>query len=147
MKVILKENVDKLGKKGEIVEVKDGFGRNYLIPQKLADFATKTSIKAYQEQLKVGEKKETAALKHAEGVAAKLKDLSLTVAVAAGDDDKLFGSVTNQNVADLLKEKGYEIDKHDISIDEPIKALGIYTVSVKVYKTVKAEVKLWVVKE
>lgn len=147
MKLILKEDVEKLGNKGEIVEVKDGYGRNFLIPQKKADFATKAAIRAYNDQQKIAEKKEHAAMAKAEKLAKKLSGQSVTAVVAAGEDDKIFGSVTNQNVADLLKEKAYDIDKHDITLPENIKSLGSYKVSVKVFKSVKAEVTLWVIKE
>lgn len=147
MKIILKENVEKLGTKGEIVEVKDGYGRNYLIPQGKAEFATEAAVRSYNEQLKMNEKKEQASFKKAEKLATKLSGQSITAVVSAGEDDKIFGSVTSQNVADLLKEKGYEIDRHDITLPEAIKSLGSYKVSVKVFKSVKAEVTLWVIKE
>ena len=146
MKIILTENVDKLGNSGEIVEVKDGFARNYLLPRGLAEMATKSAVKAYNEQQKLAEKKEAATLVNAQKLADKLSKTSITATVTVGEDDKIFGSITNQNIADLLAEKGFEVDRHNITIPEAIKALGTYTVQVKLYKTVKADVKLWVIK-
>lgn len=147
MKLILTENVDKVGAQGEIVNVKAGFGRNYLIPRGLATIATPAAVQAIEEEAKIKAKKQEAAKKAAEKLAAKLSSVSITATVAAGEDDKIFGSVTAQNIADLLAEKGYEIDRHNIVIAEPIKALGVYNIPVKVFHDVKAEVKLWVIKE
>lgn len=147
MKLILTENVDKVGVKGEIVTVKAGYGRNYLLPRGLATAATRSAIQAIEEEAKTLAKKQESAKKAAEKMAAKLSTISITATVAAGEDDKIFGSVTAQNIADLLAEKGYEIDRHTIVISEPIKALGVYNIPIKVYHDVKAEIKLWVIKE
>ena len=103
MKILLLENIDKLGNKGEIVRVKDGFARNYLLPQKKASLATKSSIRVYEEQLKIHEKKEIGKKKTAEVLAKKINGVSVTTTVTAGEDDKIFGSVTTQNISDLLK--------------------------------------------
>ncbi|MDD3095220.1 MAG: 50S ribosomal protein L9 [Candidatus Neomarinimicrobiota bacterium] len=147
MKIILTKDVEKLGKTGDIVKVKDGYGRNYLIPKALGVPATAAAMKM-SEQLKALEsKKAKKAEGQAQSLAKKLKDISVTATMKAGEEDKLFGAVTAQIIADLLAEKGIEINKHDIVLDEPIKELGVYDVPVKVGAGVKAEIKVWVVKE
>lgn len=147
MKIILTKDVEKLGKAGDIVKVKDGYARNYLIPRALGVAATATTLKL-AEQLKAQEnKKAKKAELQAQSLAKKLKDISVTATMKAGEEDKLFGAVTAQIIADLLAEKGIEINKHDILLDEPIKELGVYDVPVKAGAGVKAEIKVWVVKE
>lgn len=147
MKIILTKDVEKLGKAGDIVKVKDGYARNYLIPRMLGVAATATSLKL-AEQLKAQEnKKAKKAELQAQSLAKKLKDISVTATMKAGEEDKLFGAVTAQIIADLLAKKGIEINKHDILLEEPIKELGIYDVPVKAGAGVKAEIKVWVVKE
>ncbi|MBN2781307.1 MAG: 50S ribosomal protein L9 [Candidatus Marinimicrobia bacterium] len=147
MKIILKKDVEKVGKTGDVVSVKDGFGRNYLIPQGLGIAATRSNMKIVDELKANQSKKAKKAETTAQGLAKKLKDISVTATVKAGEDDKLFGAVTSQIIADLIAEKGIEIDKHDILLDEPIKELGSFDVPVKVGAGVKAEIKVWVVKE
>jgi len=147
MKVILKENHDKLGKIGDVITVKDGYARNFLIPNKIAYMATDGNVRRLEEEKKlfaVKAKKEQVA---ATELAAEIEKLSLTIPVQVGEDDKLFGSVTSQMIADSLKEKGYEIDKKKIELDEPIKVLGIYTVNVKLHSEVTGKVKVWVVRQ
>lgn len=147
MKIILKANVENVGVSGDVVNVKDGYARNFLIPKGLATEATRSNIKMAEELKKNEERKKTAAVDKARRLAEKLKNLSLTTSVAAGEDDKIFGSVTSQTIADLLAEKGYNVDKRHIILNEPIKALGVYDIPVKLHTDVTAEVKLWVVKE
>ena len=147
MKIILKKDVENLGVAGDIVKVKDGFARNYLVPKGFAIVATRSNMKIVDE-LKANEAKKTKkAETTAQNTAKKLQDISVTVAVKAGEDDKLFGAVTAQIIADLVAEKGIEIDKHNILLDEPIKELGVFDVPVKVGAGIKAQVKVWVVKE
>lgn len=147
MKVILRKNFDQLGKVGEIVSVKDGYARNYLIPRQIAYQATKGNILALEEEKKQIVKKEAKELDAAQKLANELEKVSITIPVTVGEEDKIFGSVTNQMIADSLKEKGFEIDKRKIEITEPIKSLGIYTVAIKVHHSVSANVKTWVVRE
>ncbi|MDK2976616.1 MAG: large subunit ribosomal protein [Candidatus Marinimicrobia bacterium] len=147
MKIILKENVENVGVAGDIVTVKDGYARNFLIPKGLAMEASRSNIKRGEELKKIEERKKTAAVDKARRLAEKLKNISLTTSVTAGDDDKIFGSVTSQTIADLLAEKGYDVDKRHIILNEPIKALGVYDIPIKLHSDVTAEVKLWVVKE
>ncbi|MBU4312338.1 MAG: 50S ribosomal protein L9 [Candidatus Omnitrophica bacterium] len=147
MKVILIEDVKSLGSMGEIVQVKDGHARNFLFPKKLAKPATDSNLKIVDE---IKKKKLLAASKEkkaAEGLKEKLSLASCTVSVEAGDDDKLFGSVTNQDIASALEQEGFSIDKRKIIMEEPVKILGVYHVSIKLHPEVTGEVKVWVVKK
>lgn len=147
MKVILRKDIEQLGKMGETVTVKDGYARNYLIPRKIAYPATEGSLRALEEEKKQQERRAHKELRHAEKLARELENISLTIKMKVGEDDKLFGSVTSQVIADALSEKGVTIDKRMIELDEPIKALGIYTVNVKLHQNVTGKVKIWVVRE
>ena len=147
MKVILRQNTEGLGQIGEVVDVKDGYARNFLIPRKLAYAALKGNVKALEEEKKTLSKKREQELAAAETLAAELEKVSVTIPVQVGEEDKIFGSVTTQMISDALKEKGHEIDKRKIEIDEPIKALGIYGVSIKLHPSVNAKIKVWVVRE
>jgi len=147
MKVILKNDIDSLGKAGDIVEVKPGYARNYLIPSNNAIEATPSNLKAFQEEQKLSERRELKGQKEAEVLAAKLEKVSLTATVQVGDEDKVFGSITNQNIADLLKENGFDIDRKKIHLEEPLKALGVYEIPVKLHHQVEAKVKVWVVRD
>jgi large subunit ribosomal protein L9 len=147
MKVILKKNFDQLGHSGEIVDVKDGYAMNFLIPRDIAYPATKGNIRALDEEKVQKARKEAKALEDARKFAEDLSKVSITIPVKVGEEDKIFGAVTSQMIADALKEKGYEIDKKKIEITEPIKALGIYEVKIKVHHAVESTVKTWVVRE
>ena len=147
MKVILRKNFDQLGKIGDLVDVKDGYARNFLLPRQVAYIATKGNIRALEEEKQQLAKKEVKELEAAKVLAAELENVSITIPVKVGEEDKIFGSVTNQMISDALKEKNYEIDKRKIDLAEPIKALGIYTVNVKLHNDVTANVKTWVVRE
>lgn len=147
MKVILLENIDRLGKSGDVVVVKEGYARNFLIPGNKAKLVTPGAMKAL-EALKKKEAAEIAKqIEAARTLANRISNLSLTINVQAGDEEKLFGSVTTDSIADALKEQGVEIDKKEILIEEPIKKLGVYQVSVKVHPEVKASLRLWIVKK
>jgi len=147
MKVILRKNYEKLGEIGEIVEVKNGFARNFLIPRQYAYAATPGNVKAFEEEKKQILKKETKELEEAQKLATDLENVSISIPVKVGEEDKIFGTVTTQMIADSLKEKGFEVDKRKIEITEPIKALGIYSVNVKLHPKVNTAVKTWVVRE
>ena len=147
MKIILSKDHEKLGKLGEVVDVKEGFARNFLIPQNIAFAATDGNMKAFEEEKKQRGEREKKDLRHAEKLAAELEKVSVTLQMKVGEDEKLFGSVTSQMIADALKEKGITIDKRIIELDEPIKALGIYTVNLKLHTNVAGKVKIWVVRE
>jgi large subunit ribosomal protein L9 len=147
MKVILRKNFEKLGNAGEIVEVKDGYAMNFLIPRNIAFVATKGNIRALEEEKIQKAKKEAKALEDARALAEEISKISVTIPVKVGEEEKIFGSVTTQMIADALKEKGYEVDKKKIEIPETIKTLGIYDIKVKLHHAVEATIKTWVVRE
>ena len=147
MKVILRQNAEGLGQIGDVVDVKDGYARNFLIPRKIAYAALKGNIQALEEEKKTLTKKREQELTAAEALAAELEKVSVTIPVQVGEEDKIFGSVTTQMISDALKEKGHDLDKRKIEIDETIKALGIYGVSIKLHPNVNAKIKVWVVRE
>ncbi len=147
MKIILKEDLKKLGKCGEVVEVKDGFARNYLIPENLAIPATKGHLKAIEEVIRQKSMRDNKSLRKDQRLKVDIEKISVTAEVSVGEEDKVFGSVTSQQIADLIKEKGFVIDRHQIELKEPLKALGVYTIPIKVSSEVQANLKLWVVKK
>ncbi|HSP87440.1 MAG TPA: 50S ribosomal protein L9 [Ignavibacteriaceae bacterium] len=147
MKVILRQDYQTLGKVGDLVDVKDGFAVNFLLPRKIAYTALKGNIAALEEEKKSLVKKSQAELRAAESLSSELEKVSVTIPVQVGEEDKIFGTVTTQMIADSLKEKGHEIDKRKIEIPEPIKSLGIYEVSIKLHSNVEAKIKVWVVRE
>ncbi|MDZ7373939.1 MAG: 50S ribosomal protein L9 [candidate division KSB1 bacterium] len=147
MRVILRQEVEKLGGPGKIVEVSDGYARNYLIPRGLAVPATPSALKALEEEKKRAELRASREKKAAERLAEKLNGVSVTATVAVGEEDRVFGAVTSQMIADLLKQKGFDIDRRKILLEEPLKALGIYDVPIKLHPEVEAKIKVWVVRE
>ncbi len=147
MKVILREDVPEVGQAGEKVEVKSGFGRNYLFPRNLAIPATKANLRAIGEVRKQKELREKKRRRKAEIIKDKIEMLSLSMEVLVGEEDKLYGSVTNADIAELMKEEGVIVDKRAIELEDPIKVLGVYTVPVKIDKDVTAELRLWVIKK
>jgi large subunit ribosomal protein L9 len=147
MKILLKKDIATLGTAGEIVTVKNGYARNYLIPQGFAALATAGNMRAFEVENKAASLRLQRGQREAQELADKLEKLSLTVSVQVGEEEKLFGSVTSQNIADLLAENGFEIDKKKIILEDPIKALGVYDVPVKLHQEVTAMVKVWVVRE
>jgi large subunit ribosomal protein L9 len=147
MKVILRKDFETLGTIGDVVAVKDGYARNYLLPRQIAYRATTSSLRALEEEKKQHERQEHKQLKDAEKVGSELEKISITIAMKVGEDDKLFGSVTSQMIADALKEKGFTVDKRTIELEEPIKTLGIFEVPVKLHTKISANAKVWVVRE
>ena len=147
MKVILREEVQKLGASGDVVEVKDGYGRNFLLPRGLALVATETNLKRIETEKRLKVDMEEKELESAKAKALKLSSSSLTIQVTVGEDEKLFGSVTSMDIAKVLLQEEIEIDRHDILLDEPIKKLGVYHVQVRLHPEVMATVKVWVVKK
>ncbi len=147
MKVILRQNYNQLGNIGDVVDVKDGFARNYLIPRSIAFRATEGNLKALEQEKKQLARKEEKVVVDAEKLAAQLGSVSLTITMKVGEDDKLFGAVTSQMIADSLTNSGFSIDKRIIELEEPIKTLGIFEVPVKLHSKVTAKVKVWVVRE
>ena len=142
MKVILKEDVDNLGDMGNVVEVKNGYGRNYLIPRDLAVEANTKNIKQLEHQKKLLQSKIKKVKQEGETLAEKISAISISIEVKSGEEGKLFGSVTSKDIAEAIAEQGVEIDKRKINLSEPIKRLGEYEISVKVRQDVLATVKL-----
>lgn len=147
MKVILRKDFEQLGKIGDLVEVKNGYARNFLLPRQIAYIATKGNIRALEEEKQQYAKKEIKQLQTAKALAEELTKVSITIPVKVGEEDKIFGSVTSQMIVDALKEKNYDIDKRQVILSEPIKALGIYEVNVKLHNEVNTIIKTWVVRE
>ena len=147
MEVILQKFVDNLGESGKIVNVTPGYARNYLFPKKIAIKATPSNIALVKRQQSMLKTMEAKVKKECEELAVQLEKVSLTFVKRAGENDRLFGSVTNADIAEALKKEGVEIDKKKITLEEPIKALGIYKVPLKPHPEVTAHVKVWVVKE
>lgn len=147
MKVILKEDVKSLGKMGDIVNVTEGYARNYLIPKKLGVEALTKNVKALDHQKRAIDEKAKKVQSAAESLAAKIGSLNLSIKAKAGEEDKLFGSITPMDISDALKEQGIEIDKKQIHVEEPIKRLGAYTVEIKLHHNVTAQLNISVVAE
>jgi large subunit ribosomal protein L9 len=147
MKIILKEDLESLGKCGEVIQVKDGYARNYLFPKNLAIPATKGNLSSIEEITRQKKFRDEKKKKGEEKLKSDLEKISITAEVKVGEEDRVFGSVTSQDIAVLLKELGFEIDKRRIDLEEPIKALGVYTVPVKIHGDIVANLKLWVVKK
>jgi large subunit ribosomal protein L9 len=145
MKLVLKETVENLGEAGDVITVKDGFGRNYLIPKGLALIANTGNLKMASERKKYATVRLSETLKNAKELAEKLNATSVTISVNANEDGKIFGTVTNANVAEALLEKGIEVDRRKISI-ENVKTLGEHAATIALVSDVKATVKVWVVK-
>ena len=147
MKVILREDIPSLGKKGDIVNVADGYGRNYLIPKNLALPASPANIRLIENERRISEKKLARAKDEALKVASKIESLSLTIEVKAGEEDKIFGSVTSRDIENRLKKEGIMVDRKNILLEEPIKSLGVYNIPIKLHPEVTTKLKVWVVKE
>ena len=148
MEVILKKNVDKLGYANEVVTVKPGYGRNFLIPQGYAVLATASAKKAHEEVMRQKSHKESKMLAEAQAVAAKLADVSVSIATKAGENGKIFGSVNTVQLAEALREAGFDIDRKSLKIkEEPIRDLGTFEAEANLYKGVKQSFKFEVVSE
>ena len=147
MKVILLRDIDTLGSAGEIVSVSDGYARNYLIPKRQALLAIDANVAQFESQRRQHEAAAERETRGAEALAAELDKASLTASVKVGEGERLFGSVTAQNIAELLKAQGHDVDRRRIELEEPIRALGVYNIPIQLEHGVKATVKLWVVKE
>jgi large subunit ribosomal protein L9 len=142
MKVILSQDVRTLGKVGDLVKVADGYARNYLIPRRMAMAATEERVKEFKHLQAIAEAKKKKALTGAKKISEKLAGVTLTLKAQAGDGDKLFGTITNSDISQELAKAGFTVERRDIVISEPIKALGQYQVKVKIAATVEAEVKV-----
>jgi large subunit ribosomal protein L9 len=145
MKVILRQNHENLGTIGEVVEVKDGYARNFLIPRQLAYRATPGAMRAIETEKKRYEAQQAKVESDARTQAEKLESVSITIPMKVGEEDRLFGSVTSQMIADELGRQGHEVDRRNIQLEDPIKRLGMYDVPVKLHSNVTANLKVFVV--
>ncbi len=148
MQIILLEDVDNLGSAGDVVEVADGYARNYLLPQQIANRATPENMTDWEHQQKQRQQMEDKKKRLAEETAEKIEGAALTTPARAGEEGKLFGSITTQNIADALAEKtGVEIDRRDIQLDEPLSVLGEYEVYIRLHPEVSVTIEVEVVPE
>ncbi len=147
MKVILKEDVKNLGAAGSIVNVADGYARNFLIPRNLAVEASSVNIKALEQERKKIEDAARKAKESAQELSNRLSSLTVQIMAKAGEEGKLFGSITNADISEALKREGFDVDRKRIMLEEPIKRLGTYTVNVKVYQDIIVPVNINVVAE
>jgi large subunit ribosomal protein L9 len=147
MKVILKQDYEKLGHIGDSVTVKDGYAMNYLIPNNIAMKATESNLRVLEELKKQKSKKVQKEIADAETLAAELQKLTLEIKVKAGEEDRIYGSVNSQMISDKLVESGFNVDKKHVILEEPIKELGIFTVELKLNNNVKSTIKVHVDKE
>lgn len=147
MDIILCQDIPHLGKLGEVIKVKDGYARNFLIPRKMAYLATPVNLKRIQDQQakKIALYEETK--KEAQSLAEKLNKVSCTVTVEVNDLDKLYGSVSESDIAKALEVEGYQIDRKTIVLEKPIDELGIYEVGIKLHTEITAKIRLWVAKK
>lgn len=147
MEIILRQGVENLGKPGDVVKVKAGYARNYLLPHGLAYEATPGNLKRIQQERERLEAAENERRTAAQGFAEQLEQVSLTFSARVGEEGKLFGSVTAADIAQQLEAQGYHVEKRQIDLHEPIKALGVYRVPVRLHADVKPEVRVWVIKQ
>jgi large subunit ribosomal protein L9 len=147
MQVILRERLDNLGSAGDVVDVKPGYARNYLIPQGLAYEATAANVRRIEREKAATAQKAVAARDAAQAQAGTIEGVSLTFNARAGEEGRLFGSITSGDIAEKLAEQGIQIDRRQIELDEPIKALGVFSVPVRLHAEVRPEIKVWVIKE
>ena len=146
MDVILQQKVDRLGDMGDVVRVKPGYARNYLIPRGIAVEATRGNLKTLEIQKQQADYRPQKAAEDAKVLAEKLTGLKISIPVQVGEEDKVFGSVTSMAISDALSEEGFNVDKKDVLLEEPIKALGVFDVSVKLHQDVETTVMVYVIK-
>jgi large subunit ribosomal protein L9 len=149
IKLILRKDVENLGGAGDVVTVKQGFARNYLLPRGDAFEATAANVRRLEEEQRRGEARAKRDYLEARRRASQLEAISLTFKANAGEESKLFGSITSGDIADQLKAQSldFEIERRQIMLDEPIKALGVYSVPIRLHADVKPEIKVWVIKQ
>ncbi len=147
MKVILLNDIEKLGQAGDMVTVKDGYARNFLVPTGMAVKADPKNLRQLEAQRKAAEARTMRELRTHKALAARLAKCTLTTKVKVGEEDKMFGAVTSQDICDMLAQQDIDIDRRTIDLPEPIKALGVYTIPVKIHTDVEAHVTLKVIKE
>jgi large subunit ribosomal protein L9 len=147
MQVILREDIDALGKSGEVVTVRPGYGRNYLLPRGLAIAATAQDIARVEHEKRVIAARTAKLVKESQAAADRLSQVSVSIPVAVGEEDKLYGSVTTRDIAEALQAQGVSVDVRKLALEEPIKTLGLTEVEVKLGRGINAKIKVWVVKK
>jgi len=147
MELILREDVQGLGVRGDVVSVKAGYARNYLLPHGFAALATEAQKRVLEKETRLREIRDEKIKSNLSAAAEKMSDLSTTIVVQAGEEDKLYGSVTAHDIAEAIVKQGFEVDQKQVMLDEPIKKLGIYTVPIRLHREIEVTVKVWVVKE
>ena len=147
MEVILLKPLPPLGDRGDTVRVTPGYARNYLFPRRIAVLATDSNTRIYHEEEKVRTRRDIVDMRSAKDKAAKLVSVSCTITVKVGEDDKLYGSVSTADIAKELENQGFEIDKRQVLLEEPIKKIGVYTIDVKLHREVVVPIRVWVVKQ
>jgi len=147
VEIILLQNVPALGNRGDIVKVKAGYARNYLFPRRIALLATDSNMNVLKEEEKLLVYKDFQVQEAAREQASKMAETSCTIPVQVGEEDKLYGSVTANDIAGELNKQGYEIEKKQVLLEEPIKKLGVYKITLQLHKQVTVPIKVWVVKE
>lgn len=147
MEVILREDIEKLGSRGQVVNVAPGYARNFLLPKRLAVAATDANKKIVEQERQAHLRREAKALGDAQDLAKMMANVSVTISQKAGDNDQLFGSVTSKDIADAIARQGYNIERRQVQLDEPIKQLGDYRVPVRLHREVTIEVPVRVVRE
>lgn len=147
MEIVLVKDCESVGKALDVVTVKDGYARNFLIPAGIAVPASEGNRKRVTEARRIAAAREEKKRAEAVKLAKKIEHVPCTIPVKVGEEDRIFGSVTTQEIADFLKKEGFDIDKHHVVLEEPIKQLGVYSVTIALFKDVNATLKVWVVKE
>ena len=147
MDIILLESVEGLGTRGDRVQVARGYARNFLLPRNLALPATSAGARMFEQAERARRTRTGKEQREAEVLAKQMKDVSLTIHAQVGEDEKLFGSVTTQDIADALKEQGFPIDRRQVQLEEPLKVLGVYWVDVKLFQDISTTLKVWVAKQ
>ena len=147
MEVILREDVDKLGSRGQLVKVTSGYARNFRLPKRLAVPATEANKKIIEQERQGHLRREAKEVSDAGDLAKMMADLSVTIAQKAGENDQLFGSVTSKDIVEALEKQGYTIDRRKIALEEPIKTLGDFKIPVRLHREVTTEISVHVVKE
>ena len=147
MKVILCTDITNVGKQGDIKDIASGYARNFLIPKKLVMEATASNLNTWERRKEKLAKEREKIIEAARELAQKMEKVSLTISVKVGENGKLFGSVTNTNIAKALEDNGFSVEKHDILLPEPLKEAGVFTVEIRLHPEVIAKAKVWVVEE
>jgi large subunit ribosomal protein L9 len=147
MEVILRENIDKLGNRGQVVNVAAGYARNYLLPKRLAVAATESNKKIVEQERQAHLRRDAKEVAQAQDLGRTMTEVSVTISQKAGENDQLFGSVTAKDIADALQAQGYTIDRRKVQLEEPIKTLGDHKVTVRLHRDVAIEIPVHVIKE